>query len=44
MAVHAHLDDEVMTTGGVLARYADEGLVTVVVTCTDRRCGMVRRG
>lgn len=35
MAVHAHPDDEVISTGGVLARYADEGVRTVVVTCTD---------
>ena len=35
MAVHAHPDDEVISTGGVLARYASEGVRTVVVTCTD---------
>lgn len=35
MAVHAHPDDEVISTGGVLAKYADEGVRTVVVTCTD---------
>jgi LmbE family N-acetylglucosaminyl deacetylase len=39
MAVHAHPDDEVTSTGGVLARYAAEGLTTIVVTCTDGRCG-----
>jgi LmbE family N-acetylglucosaminyl deacetylase len=39
MAVHAHPDDEVTSTGGALARYAAEGLTTVVVTCTDGRCG-----
>ena len=39
MAVHAHPDDEVTSTGGVLARYAAEGVTTVVVTCTDGRCG-----
>jgi LmbE family N-acetylglucosaminyl deacetylase len=39
MAVHAHPDDEVTSTGGVLAKYAAEGLTTVVVTCTDGRCG-----
>ena len=39
MAVHAHPDDEVTSTGGVLARYASEGATTVVVTCTDGRCG-----
>ena len=35
MAVHAHPDDESSSTGGVLARYADEGVRTVVVTCTN---------
>jgi LmbE family N-acetylglucosaminyl deacetylase len=35
MAVHAHPDDEVISTGGILARYAGEGVRTVVVTCTD---------
>lgn len=35
MAVHAHPDDEVISTGGALARYALEGVQTVVVTCTD---------
>jgi LmbE family N-acetylglucosaminyl deacetylase len=35
VAVHAHPDDEVISTGGILARYADEGVRTVVITCTD---------
>jgi LmbE family N-acetylglucosaminyl deacetylase len=39
MAVHAHPDDEATSTGGVLARYADEGVRTVLVTCTDGACG-----
>jgi LmbE family N-acetylglucosaminyl deacetylase len=39
MAVHAHPDDEATGTGGVLARYAAEGITTVLVTCTDGRCG-----
>ena len=34
LAVHAHPDDETVTTGGTLARYAAEGVRTVVVTCT----------
>src|SRR3954451_1932775 len=38
MAVHAHPDDEA-SGGGVLARYAAEGMTTVLVTCTDGRCG-----
>jgi LmbE family N-acetylglucosaminyl deacetylase len=39
MAVHAHPDDEASSTGGVLARYAAEGLRTVIVLCTDGGCG-----
>ncbi|MFF4897180.1 PIG-L family deacetylase [Streptomyces sp. NPDC001068] len=39
MAVHAHPDDEATSTGGVLARYAAEGMRTVLVTCTDGSCG-----
>jgi LmbE family N-acetylglucosaminyl deacetylase len=35
MAVHAHPDDEVIATGGVLAKAADQGIRTVVVTCTN---------
>ena len=39
MAVHAHPDDECIGTGGILARYAAEGVRTVLVTCTDGACG-----
>jgi LmbE family N-acetylglucosaminyl deacetylase len=39
MAVHAHPDDEASSTGGVLARYADEGITTIVVTCTNGELG-----
>ncbi|MFF7334716.1 PIG-L family deacetylase [Streptomyces sp. NPDC008150] len=39
MAVHAHPDDEATGTGGVLAKYAAEGIRTVLVTCTDGGCG-----
>jgi LmbE family N-acetylglucosaminyl deacetylase len=39
MAVHAHPDDEATGTGGVLAKYAAEGVETVLVTCTDGGCG-----
>jgi LmbE family N-acetylglucosaminyl deacetylase len=39
MAVHAHPDDEVLSTGGVLLRYAQEGLRTVLVTCTNGELG-----
>ncbi|MFI7612122.1 PIG-L family deacetylase [Nonomuraea terrae] len=34
LCVHAHPDDEAVWTGGALARYADEGARTAVVTCT----------
>jgi N-acetyl-1-D-myo-inositol-2-amino-2-deoxy-alpha-D-glucopyranoside deacetylase len=34
MAIHAHPDDEAISTGGVLAKYADEGLKTVLVCAT----------
>jgi LmbE family N-acetylglucosaminyl deacetylase len=39
MAVHAHPDDEAASTGGILARYAREGIRTVVVTCTNGEFG-----
>src|SRR5215472_15985638 len=39
MAVHAHPDDESSSTGGVLALYADEGITTVLVTCTNGEYG-----
>jgi LmbE family N-acetylglucosaminyl deacetylase len=39
MAVHAHPDDEASSTGGVLALYADQGIQTVVVTCTNGEFG-----
>jgi N-acetyl-1-D-myo-inositol-2-amino-2-deoxy-alpha-D-glucopyranoside deacetylase len=32
--VHAHPDDESITTGGTIARYAAEGTEVTVVTCT----------
>jgi LmbE family N-acetylglucosaminyl deacetylase len=39
MAVHAHPDDEATGTGGLLAKSAAEGIHTILVTCTDGRCG-----
>jgi len=35
MAVHAHPDDEATSGGASLVRYRDEGVQTIVVTCTD---------
>ncbi len=39
MAVHAHPDDEVISTGGVLAKAAAAGIRTVLVTCTNGEQG-----
>ena len=39
MAVHAHPDDESSSTGGILAKYGDAGVRTVVVTCTNGEWG-----
>ena len=39
MAVHAHPDDEASSTGGGLARYADEGVRTILITCTNGEFG-----
>jgi mycothiol conjugate amidase Mca len=41
IAVHAHPDDECIGTGGILARYAAEGVRTVLVTCTDGAVGEI---
>ena len=40
LAVHAHPDDETLTTGGTLARYAAQDVRTVVVTCTPGELGL----
>ncbi|MGC1406463.1 MAG: PIG-L family deacetylase, partial [Candidatus Dormiibacterota bacterium] len=39
MAIHAHPDDEATSTGGVLHKYAAEGVRTVLVTCTGGELG-----
>ncbi|HZB97442.1 MAG TPA: N-acetyl-1-D-myo-inositol-2-amino-2-deoxy-alpha-D-glucopyranoside deacetylase [Candidatus Sulfotelmatobacter sp.] len=41
MAVHAHPDDETITMGGVLAVYADRGIETSVVCCTDGKLATI---
>jgi N-acetyl-1-D-myo-inositol-2-amino-2-deoxy-alpha-D-glucopyranoside deacetylase len=41
MAVHAHPDDECISTGGILAHYATQGVRTVLVTCTDGAVGEI---
>src|SRR5690349_21656644 len=38
MAVHAHPDDEA-SGGGILAGYSDQGVQTIVVTCTNGEYG-----
>ncbi|MGH7640231.1 MAG: PIG-L family deacetylase [Candidatus Dormibacteria bacterium] len=39
MLVHAHPDDEVASTGGVTHKYAQEGVETILVTCTNGEFG-----
>jgi LmbE family N-acetylglucosaminyl deacetylase len=39
LCVHAHPDDESSSTGGILRTYADQGVRTVLVTCTDGALG-----
>lgn len=42
LAVHAHPDDESIGTGGTFARYAAEGIRTVLVCCTRGEEGKIR--
>lgn len=39
LCVHAHPDDESSSTGGILRSYAELGVRTVLVTCTDGALG-----
>jgi N-acetyl-1-D-myo-inositol-2-amino-2-deoxy-alpha-D-glucopyranoside deacetylase len=39
--VHAHPDDECLSTGGTIARYADEGAHVCLITCTNGEVGEV---
>ncbi len=41
LAVHAHPDDESLSTGGILARYSAEGVRTVLVVCTGGEVGEI---
>ena len=41
LAFHAHPDDESVSTGVTLAKYADEGHRVVVVTATDGSAGEI---
>jgi N-acetyl-1-D-myo-inositol-2-amino-2-deoxy-alpha-D-glucopyranoside deacetylase len=42
--VHAHPDDESITTGGLLARCSELGIRSMLVCCTDGRYGPVSPG
>ncbi|MGH2469543.1 MAG: mycothiol conjugate amidase Mca [Chloroflexota bacterium] len=39
MTIHAHPDDEASKGSGTVAKYADEGVRTVLVTCTGGEAG-----
>ena len=39
--VHAHPDDEALSTGGTIARYATEGAHVCLVTCTNGELGEI---
>ncbi len=41
MTVHAHPDDEVIGTGGTMARWTDEGRRVVLITCTRGEMGEI---
>jgi mycothiol conjugate amidase Mca len=41
MTVHAHPDDETISTGGVMSRYAAEGARVICVTCTGGEHGEI---
>jgi LmbE family N-acetylglucosaminyl deacetylase len=42
MCVHAHPDDECSSTGGTLAKYSSEGVLTSVITATKGEEGEIR--
>ena len=41
LLVHAHPDDESIATGATMARYAAEGSVVTLVTCTLGELGEI---
>ena len=41
LAVHAHPDDESSKGAATMARYADQGVRVVVVTCTGGEAGEI---
>lgn len=44
LAVHAHPDDEASSTGGLFRLLANQGVRTVLVTCTNGECGDSEEG
>ena len=44
LAVHAHPDDEASSTGGLYRLLANQGVRTVLVTCTNGECGAAPDG
>ncbi len=44
LAVHAHPDDEASSTGGVFRLFANQGVRTVLVTCTNGEHGDTMEG
>ena len=44
LCVHAHPDDEALFSAGVMARYASEGVRSVLITCTDGSLGFAPDG
>ncbi|MHB8394405.1 MAG: PIG-L family deacetylase [Candidatus Dormibacteria bacterium] len=39
MVIHAHPDDEATSTGGILHHYSEQGVETILVTCTGGELG-----
>ncbi|MGH2759541.1 MAG: N-acetyl-1-D-myo-inositol-2-amino-2-deoxy-alpha-D-glucopyranoside deacetylase [Actinomycetota bacterium] len=39
--VHAHPDDEAISTGGTIARYSDDGAHVCLITCTNGELGEI---
>ncbi|HLY67119.1 MAG TPA: PIG-L family deacetylase, partial [Chloroflexota bacterium] len=42
MCVHAHPDDECSSTGGTLAKYSSENVLTSLITATKGEVGEIR--
>jgi len=44
LCVHAHPDDEALFSAGVMAKYAHEGVRSILITCTDGSLGYAPDG